>query len=177
MRVGQNYFPKSSFLSTDKDYSIIVKKILENDTLCKLLYYQQKDCLQAPNLTQKQKLTMIDNQIKLVPYLQVTSECPIYILILMDNFRPNMNNPEFKDCNIVFCVLCHPDHWNLGNFQLRPQKIVGELDAMFNDARLTGIGTLQWINAGNFLMSDDLMGMMVMYRAVHGVEDEINPLS
>ena len=40
MKVGKNYFPKSSFLSTDKDYAIIIKKILENDTLCKLLYYK-----------------------------------------------------------------------------------------------------------------------------------------
>jgi hypothetical protein len=40
MKVGKNYFPKSSFLATEKDYSIIVKKILENDELCKLLYYR-----------------------------------------------------------------------------------------------------------------------------------------
>ena len=30
MKVGQNYFPKSSFLSTDKDLSLIIKKIMGN---------------------------------------------------------------------------------------------------------------------------------------------------
>ncbi|MDO4379133.1 MAG: hypothetical protein Q4C64_08425 [Erysipelotrichia bacterium] len=120
MKVGKDFFPKSSFLATEKDYSIIIKKMLENDELCKLLYYRQKDCLKAKNLTMEQKLSMIDNQIKLVPYLQITPECPIYVFVLMDNFKPNAKNPEFKDCNLVFCVLCHPDHWNLGNFKLRP---------------------------------------------------------
>jgi len=95
----------------------------------------------------------------------------------MDNFKPNATNPEFKDCNLVFCVLCHPDHWNLGNFKLRPQKIIGEIDEMLNGQKLTGIGTVNWLNAGNFLMSDDLMGMMSMYKVVRGVEDEIDPLS
>jgi hypothetical protein len=39
MRVGQNYFPKSSFLSIDKNLALIVNKILDNQRLCKLLYY------------------------------------------------------------------------------------------------------------------------------------------
>ena len=37
MKVGQDYFPKSSFLSTDKDLSLIVKKIMDNQRLLKLL--------------------------------------------------------------------------------------------------------------------------------------------
>ena len=45
MRVGVNYFDnKDSFLSMEKDLSIIVNKMLNNDTLMKLLYYTQKDC-------------------------------------------------------------------------------------------------------------------------------------
>ena len=31
---------------------------------------------------------------------------------------------------------------SLDDFQLRPYKIAAELDAMFNESRLTGIGTL-----------------------------------
>lgn len=176
MRLGQNYFPKSSFLATEKDYAVIIDKILHNQRLLKMLYYTQKDCLSAPDLNQAQILSMINNQIKLVPYLQITPECPIYILILMDNFVPNATNPEFRDCNIIFCILCHPDHWNLGNFQLRPQKIAGELDAMFNNQKLTGIGTLQLVQGGNLTLNNNLMGMTLLYNAIHGVEDERFPL-
>lgn len=177
MKVGTNYFPKSSFLSTDKDLSLIIQKILENDRLCKLLYYTQKDCLKAKNLTMEQKLSMLDKQIKIVPKLDIDPDCPNYIIITFDNFVDNETNPEFRDCIINIDILCHPDHWNLGNFQLRHHKIAGELDAMLNKQKLTGIGTINFVTGNNLLLNNQLMGMSLMYKAVHGIEDKINPLS
>lgn len=177
MKLGQNYFPKSSFLSTDKDLSIIIEKILSNERLLKMLYYTQKDCLSAPNLTFEQKLSLIDDKIKLVPKLEIQEECPIYLIITLDNYKPNRKNPEFRDCTINFYIFCHPDHWHLGNFQLRPHKIAGEIDAMFNKQKLTGIGTVQLITTKNLLLNDQMMGMMMMYEAIHGGEDQINPLT
>ena len=178
MKLGQDFFQeaKSSFLSVDKDYSIIVNKILTNDNLCKLLFYSQKDCLKANDLTMEQKIGMLNKQIKIIPVTKIDSSCPIQINIVMDGFLANKTNPEFRDCVIVFHVLCHPDHWHLGNFALRPFKIIGELDAMFNEARLTGIGTLQYLGCNNLVMNGDLIGMSLGYGAIHGEEDKINPL-
>ena len=198
MKCGKNYFEesKSSFLSTDKDLSLIIGKILKNDKLLKMLYYTQKDCLEAPNLTAEQKLSMVDNQIKIVPdltdveiygmlekqlkivpNLTIAEECPNFVIVTFDNFIPNASNPEFRDCTINFDILCHPDHWNLGNFQLRPHKIAGEIDAMFNDQYLTGIGTVQFAGGNNLVLNDQLMGMSLMYRTIHGDEDKRNPLT
>ncbi len=179
MKVGKNYFEEkhSSFLSLEKDYSLIMKRIFENDQLCKLLYYTQKDCLKAPDLTSEQKLSMINNQIKIVPVTKITQECPTQLIIVMDGFAENATNPEFKDCVVVFHILCHPDHWNLGNFALRPYKIAGEIDAMINDKKLTGIGPMQFVGGNNLTMNDQAIGISLGYGAVHGIEDKINPLS
>ena len=177
MKVGQNYFPKSSFLSTDKDLSLIVKKIMSNQRLLKMLYYTQKDCLNGKDLTESQIISMLDKQIRIVPKIEISQECPNYIVITFNNFTPNKKNPEFRDFNISIDILCHPDHWNLGNFQLRPHKIAGEIDAMLNDQKLTGIGTLTFMGADNLLLNDELIGLTLMYKAIHGVEDKINPLS
>jgi hypothetical protein len=38
-------YPRSSFLSIEKDLDLIVTKILKNENLKKLLYYTSKDCL------------------------------------------------------------------------------------------------------------------------------------
>ena len=43
-KIVYNY-PKSSFLSTEKDMSMIVEMILKNDRLKKMLYYNTRDCL------------------------------------------------------------------------------------------------------------------------------------
>lgn len=177
MKVGQNYFPKSSFLSTDKDLSLIIKKIMGNQRLLKMLYYTQKDCLNGKDLTQPQIISMLDKQIKIVPKIEISEDCPNYIIISMDNFVPNENNDEFRDCTISIDILCHPDHWNMGNFQLRPYKIAGEIDAMLNNQKLTGIGTLQFVTGNNLLLNEELMGISLLYKAIHGIEDKNNPLT
>ena len=177
MKVGQNYFPKSSFLSTDKDLSLIFQKIMGNQRLVKMLYYTEKDCLKAPDLTMDEIQSMIHKQLKIVPNLTITEECPNFVIVTFDNFIPNASNPQFRDCTINFDILCHPDHWNLGNFQLRPHKIAGEIDAMFDNQYLTGIGTVQFAGGNNLVLNDQLMGMSLMYRTVHGDEDKRNPLT
>lgn len=177
MRVGQDFHPKSSFLSLEKDYNLIFEKLLKNQRLLKMLYYPQPDCLKATDLTQKEILSMIGKQIRIVPKYTYDDTCPNFIVISMDNFVPNATNPEFRDCAISFDILCHYDYWNMKDFQLRPFKIAGEIDAMFNKSRLTGIGQLFLAGAKDFSVSDDLGGVAMVYAAIHGIEDQIMPLN
>jgi hypothetical protein len=69
MRIENYEFPKSSFLSVEKDLNIIIDKIMKNDRLKKLLYYPTKDCLSRPNLTQEETLEMFGKEIRIVPKL------------------------------------------------------------------------------------------------------------
>ena len=81
MKLGQDYFKegKSSFLSVDKDLSQIVEKILKNSKLQKLLYYTQKDCLKAQDLTTQQKMSLLHKQVRIIPKLNIEQEC-LYIV-------------------------------------------------------------------------------------------------
>jgi hypothetical protein len=55
----QNYtYPKSSFLSAEKDMNIIVDCIMKNDRLKKMLYYTSRDCLDRPKLTEDETIEM-----------------------------------------------------------------------------------------------------------------------
>ena len=173
MKVGTNHFPKSSFLSVEKDLKLIAEKLMTNQRLMKLLYYTQKDCLSAPNLKPIEIVSMVHKQIKIIPYLPIDQDCPTCVVITMDNFTPNYNNPEFRDCTVSFDILCHPDHWSMGDFQLRPYKIAGEIDAMIDGHKLTGIGDMTFAGGHNLVLNDQLMGITLIYRAVHGVEDKI----
>jgi hypothetical protein len=69
MKISGYEFPKSSFLSIDKDMSIITNYLMKNNRLKKLLYYTSKDCLQRPNLTEEQTVEMFGKNIKIVPKL------------------------------------------------------------------------------------------------------------
>ena len=140
-------YPKSSFLSAEKDMGIIVEMIMNNDRLKKMLHYTSADCLKKPNLTQNETYELFGKNIKIVPKLYVDGSVLNYIIISFDNFSTNATNPEFRDNIIEFDIICHFDQWHMKDFELRPYKIAAELDSMFNEKRLTGLGELRFLGA------------------------------
>ena len=171
MRIDGYHIPKSSFLSMEKDTGIIINEILKNNRLKKLLYYTTSDALEKPNLTEDESLSLLGTNIKIVPKLYVDGSVLNYILINFDNFTPS-ENPEFRDNTIQFDIICHFDQWNLRDYALRPYKIAGEIDSMFNLKKLTGIGYLEFMGATQIVLTDEFAGLCLMYRTVHGGEDE-----
>lgn len=163
--------PKSSFLSNEKDMNIIISKMLKNERLKRLLFYTSRDALDKPNLTEDQSLELLNKNIKLVPKLYVDDPVLNYVFISFDNFAPS-GNPEFRDNIIEFDVVCHYDQWMLKDFALRPYKIAAEIDSMFTNSRLTGIGKLQFVGAVQQNYSDEFAGICLIYAAVHGEEDK-----
>ena len=169
-------YPHSSFLSVEKDMSIVVDYLFKNNKLKKLLYYTTKDCLTQPNLTDDETLSMFGKQIKMIPKLQVDGEVLNYIIVSFDNFTPN-ENTEFRDNIIEFDIICHFDQWQMNDFQLRPYRIAAELDTMFNNKHLTGIGTLKFLGANQMILPDEFAGLCLMYSATHGEEDKKHTLN
>ena len=172
MKIENYIFPKSAFLSTEKDMNIIVNMIMKNDRLKKMLHYTSKDCLSRPNLTEDETLDLFGKNIKIVPKLSVDGEVLNYIIISFDNFTMNATNPEFRDNIVEFDIICHFDQWHMKDFELRPYKIAAEIDSMFNDKHLTGIGKLQFLGANQMILTDEFAGVCLMYQAIHGEEDK-----
>lgn len=173
MKIENYQFPKSSFLSVDKDYGIIFKWMLKNNRFKKLLYYSSPDCLDRPNLTEEQSIELFDKQIKIVPKLSVDGSVLTYVIVSFDNFTPS-GNPEFRDNIITFDIICHFDQWKLKDFELRPYKIAAEIDTMFNNKHLSGIGLLQFLGANQIVLTDEFAGLTLMYSAVHRDDDTKN---
>ena len=171
MRIDNVKMPKSSFLSMEKDTSLIINKMLDNPRSKRLLYYTSKDALNRPNLNEDQSLDLINKNIKIVPKLYVDGSVLNYIVINFKNFTPS-ENPEFRDNIIEFDIICHFDQWQLQDFALRPYKIAAEIDSMFNNTHLTGIGLLQFVGATQTVLTDEFAGVCLLYEATHGGEDK-----
>ena len=172
MKIQSYTYPKSSFLSTEKDMNIIVDHIMKNDRLKKMLFYTTRDCLNKPKLTEEETISLFGKQIKIVPKFYVDGSVLNYIIVSFDNFTRNGINPEFRDNIIEFDIICHLDQWHMKDFELRPYKIAAELDSMFNDKKLTGIGKLEFLGANQMILTDEYAGLCVMYQAIHGEEDQ-----
>lgn len=177
MKIEGNIQPKSSFLSMEKDASLISNMLLKNERLKKLLYYTTPDCLDRKILTEDQSLELFGKNIKLVPKLYVDNSVLNYIILSFDNFTPNMTNPEFRDNIIEFDIICHFDQWQLKDFQLRPYRIAAEIDSMFDEKHLSGIGLLHFLGANQMILTDEYAGLCLMYQAIHGGEDKTKMLN
>ena len=128
MKIENYQFPKSSFLSVDKDMSIITDYLMKNDRLKKLLYYNSKDCLSRPELTEDETIELFGKNIKIVPKLYVDGSVLNYIIVSFDNFTDNRTNPEFRDNIIEFDIICHFDH--LTYYQSPPQSYTGAIESL-----------------------------------------------
>ena len=169
----QNYvFPKSSFLSIEKDIDIITQRICSNKRLQKLLYYTVPNALNKPDLNEDEQIEIFQRNIKIVPKLYIDGSVLNYIILSFDDFTPNATNPEFRDNIISFDIICHFDQWKMQGFELRPYRIAAEIDTMLNDTYLTGIGKLQFLGCNQILLNDEYAGLTLKYAAIHGEEDK-----
>lgn len=179
---------RSSFLSCEKDAETIIKKLFVDsrpysDYLKRLLLINTKDCLVDTTnqvyIDKIKKTSVADMRqqqvIKLSPKLAMGEheEVKSYILITFDNFSPNKENDYYRDCIIEIDIVCHTDYWDLDGFAVRPIKIAGYIDGILNNAKLSGIGTLDFLSCNEIVLNQELSGYCLMYRAVHGSDDII----
>lgn len=178
---------KSSFLSVEKDIGTIINKLFiesrpYSDMLKRLLMINTKDCLENQTDVCRELIANTSvkdlkekGYIRIIPKLDFGEheEVKSYILITMDNFTPNDENPEFRDCTISFDIICHTKYSDLGDYRIRPLKICGYIDGILDKTRLSGIGILNFIGANQLILSEELQGYSLVYRAVHGSDDKL----
>ena len=171
MKIENYKYPESSFLSSEKDLEIIVNYLFKNENLKKLLYYNSKDCLKKPKVSDEKLVEMFGKNIKIVPKLTVDNDVLTYIVVSFDSFTPS-DNPEFRDNIIEFDIICHFDQWLLDDMKLRPMRIAAEIDTMINNKRLTGIGQVDFLGASQIILTEEFGGLCLLYQTVHGEEDK-----
>lgn len=173
MKIDGYQQPKSSFLSVEKDMSIIIDNILKNERLKRLLYYTTPDALERNNIGADESLKLIGKNIKIVPKLYVDNSVLTYLIISFDHFMET-SNPEFRDNIVEFDIICHFDQWQMRDFALRPYKIAAEIDTIFDCKKLTGLGRLEFLGCSQIVLNNEYAGLCLTYKAVHGEEDKKN---
>jgi hypothetical protein len=156
--------PQTNFLDLGSDLKSIINKILKNDTLVKLIYYNKPSVENEQNLTNEQKIAMINTQIKMVPRLDKDIEFKNYIIIQFDKFVSFDDGTEFKQFLLNFDIICHSDFWIMNDYMLRPFKIMHEIDKLFNKSKLNSFGPITFLSAEQLILNENLMGYSLFYK-------------
>lgn len=143
----------------------IANKIMNNQRICRMLKYQVRDPFDPDKYPDVDGADLINKQILIVPKIYDDStEKMSYITAIFDDFVVNMLNPEFKTSTVRFDIACPYDEWLLNDKSLRPYLIMQEIDMMFNESKLAGIGTLQFHRADNLTLSPQIGGYSMRYK-------------
>lgn len=121
----------------------IVTRLLANDDLVNLLYYTDKDPLNQPKLSDIQKKKEIfENLIKIVPRVGPKETAHSLIAIRVVRGTKNAQNNEFRNVSIVFDIFVPLTQWILKDENLRPFKILGEIEKSLNGKTINGLGKM-----------------------------------
>ena len=121
----------------------IVKRLLENDTLVNLLYYEDKDPLGQPTLDKEFKQKEIfEKLIKVVPHVGTNEDSKSRVVVYITKGGKNPKNNEFKNVNISVSVFVPLTNWIIKDTNLRPFAILGELQSSLDGKVINGLGRL-----------------------------------
>ena len=121
----------------------IVKRLLANQNLLKLLYYTDKDPLSHEDLTQEQiQNEIFEKLVKIVPRVGPKETAHSIIAVRIARARGLASNNEFKNVNISIEVFVPMTQWIIKDTNLRPFAIMGEVQKSLNGKKIEGLGKL-----------------------------------
>lgn len=142
----------------------IAHRLMTNQKICRMLKYQDPNPLDAEKHEDVDGAELLHRQILILPKFPEEGIESSFILAVFDNFSINPSNPDFKLTRIRFDIVCPYTEWVINESSLRPYLIMQEIDSMFNQAKLSGIGNLQFTHATPLTLSPQIGGYSMYYQ-------------
>lgn len=145
----------------------IMRRLLSNQDLLKLLYYTDKDPIAGDDIEEE----IVENEIfekliKIVPYVGSTETAKSVISMRVTRGRVNSENSEIRDISLGIEVFVPLTQWFIKDSNLRPFKIMGEIQKSLNGKIINGLGR---ITGGDFDLNF-LTTEMSCYEMSFGIE-------
>ena len=121
----------------------IIKRLLANQNLLKLLYYTDKDPLSHDDLTEEQiQKEVFEKLIKIIPRVGPKETAHSIVALRIARGRGLAQNTEFKNVHVSLEVFVPMTQWIIKDTNLRPFAIMGEIQKSLNNKKIEGLGKL-----------------------------------
>lgn len=129
----------------------IVTRLMANQNLVKLLYYNDKDPLSHADLTQEQLTKEVyEKLIKIVPRVGPKETANSLISLRIVNGPIEHENNDIRKILLAIEVFVPLTQWIMKDINLRPFKIMGEIQNSLNHKTINGLGR---ITGGDFSLN------------------------
>ena len=143
----------------------VTNKLISNQNICRLLKYPVRDPFNKDKYLDVDGTALLNKQILIIPKIfDDSTERMSYVTAIFTNFTTNAFNPDFKVTSVRFDIACPYEEWILDEQSLRPYLIMQEIDNMFNQSKMAGIGTLQFVRADALTLTPWIGGYSMLYK-------------
>ena len=141
-----------------KNLQKIIGRLMANDDLVNLLYYEDENPLSHPalNVNEKQK-EIFEKLIKTVPRVGTKDTAKSIAVVYVQRASKIASNKEFKNIRILVDVIVPLTQWYIMSENLRPFAILGQIQKSLDDKTVNGLGK---ISGGDFelnFVTDDVI--------------------
>lgn len=140
----------------------ITAELLNNQNLCKYLYYNSSAPLLEPDI-ENTKETLFGTHINIKPVIPKQEMQGSYVNVITDMILTDEKNPDFFVVSLRFDILCPINAWEIDDTQLRPFAIMEEIDKYMRHSQKSAIGSLESKSAALIAPTADLAGYSIFY--------------
>ena len=134
----------------------VVTRLLSNQNLLKLLYYNDKDPLSHEDITQTQiEKEIYEKLVKIVPRVGPKETANSLIALRVVRGRP-LDNDDFQSILVQVEVFVPMTQWFIKNSNLRPFCIMGEVCKTLNNKIINGLGRMTYEGFDLNFLTDEM---------------------
>lgn len=142
----------------------IVKRLMANQKLLKLLYYTDKDPFDGEDLTQEQiQDEVFEKLIKVVPRVGPKETAHSLITITVSRGSGLAANGEFKNLIIRLEVFVPMTQWIIKDSNLRPFAIMGEIQKSLRGKKIEGLGKMEGGDFDLDFLSEEMTAYLMTF--------------
>ena len=145
----------------------IMKKLMQNQRLMKLLYYTDKDPLGHEDIPQEVIVHEIyEKFLRVTPKLDDhVTQNTVAILYVTHGYR-NRSNREFRDIDLEIEIFCPLESWFIKSDNLRPFMILGEIQDSLEGLKINGMGQLTGGDYKLEFITDDVSAHTIAFNII-----------
>ena len=136
----------------------IVNRLMANEDLVKLLYYENDDPLSFSSLNKEEKQQEVfEKLIKTVPRVGTKDTAKSVVVVYIQRAAKIPGNKEFKNVKILVDIIVPLTQWYIKDTNLRPFAILGKIQESLDGKTINGLGK---ISGGDFdlnFVTDDVI--------------------
>lgn len=148
----RNYKQLSSFIKE------ISSRLLADQTLCKLLYYNDTNPLAHPDFTSEERSSLLGKEVRFIPRVGPQEVTKSKVVIVLPKGEKNPENKEVIVLPINIFIYTPFSEWVIEGDELRIFLIMSRIEELLDGKDIKGIGRLTSFDFELAITTDELSG-------------------